>query len=158
MAIGELLIESGRVGLEALIDRYKRWRDESFFEELEPAAQTAFLEVVVAAIVHDGKKAYNEERWLERRTDDSAMVEAALEVALAALPGDAGEDEYRAFVAARAEKLDSQARERAFANAAALLIASHAETSVDAALVFGDALGIEKGTATAEIETLRGGL
>lgn len=146
--VGQLAIEAGAI-------KFRIWRDESHFESLDEEAKRAFLEVVIAAILADGHESELERAWLARREEVGAaraLIDEALATVRAALPPGASLDARAAFVGARHDALgDEETRERAFANAARILLASGGAGAVDEAKAFGMALGLSEGDASSAI-------
>lgn len=144
--VAEALIGLGTVGVEAGMQAYRRWRDETYFGELTEPQQAAFLEVVLAAILQDGEQSEAELRWLERREAAGAareLIDAAMETVKRALPEGSTGDDYVAFVRSRVERLgEDESRERAFTNACRILIAANGDDAAATARLFGDGLGI----------------
>ncbi len=143
--IAELVAAAGEVAIRAVLaGPVREWRLDSFYEDLAPDQRRQMLEVMAAAIVHDGHVSEFEEAWLDRRRKadpgEPERVEAALATAREALTG-AQTEAYRTFVAARASAFpDEDAREKVVKAAFVLLRASAASEAVFA--TFGEALGV----------------
>lgn len=137
------------------------WRKHVALEELSSEQQRVFLEIVVAAILEDGKQSDVERKWLERRKAkgfDESVIDHVLAVVTASLPKGSTGDDYEAFVKDRKKALESDdVRRRAFESAVHFLLLadpnSHREgKSWRMARRFGKGLGI--GDALID-ETLR---
>ncbi len=152
--VAELLAVGGQLAVHALIaGPVREWRLSSFYGDLDRDRKRAFLEIVCAAIVHDGQVSEAEQKWLDRRAtsdeNDGDLVESALGVAKAALSG-AAPATYRAYVAERAEAFAANGdREKVYVAAAVLLQGNGASTST--LELFGDALGLA-GTRRGELD------
>lgn len=146
--VAEALISLGTVGVDAGMQAYRRWRDETYFGELPEPHQAAFLEVVLAAILQDGEQSEAETRWLERREAAGAareLIDTAMAEVRRALPEGSSSDDYVAFMKTRVERLGAEeSRERAFTNACHILIAANGADALRTARLFGESLGISQ--------------
>ncbi len=144
--VGELFISVGQLAGDFAVSRWKSWRMERFFDELEPEAKRAVAEIIVAAIMQDGEQSEVEKSWLEKRRsrdDDRQVVDDAIATVARALPEGSNTDRFVAFVQERASKLpEERERKKAFAGAALALVASKREGALDVATRFGAALGL----------------
>jgi hypothetical protein len=132
------------VGTFVLGRSIREWRLDSFFADLEPLEQRAFLEVAAAAVLEDGKLSDDEKAWLDRRRSGSRspdVVDAAIATATEILPPRKSQDAFRAFLEERGRALgDDEKRQRAF-YAAAILLARASSPDVQATTrLFGEAL------------------
>lgn len=125
--IAELLVEVvGGLLVAASARKIKRWREASFFDDLSEDHKRPFLEIVIAAILHDGVQGGVESDWLERRRASGAndrLVNDALAAVRAALPAGSNNETFVAFVTARAEHLATEEqRSKAFDSMAYFLL------------------------------------
>lgn len=144
--LGELFIT---VGAEfafwlAMTGPVREWRLDSFYKDLSDGQRRAFLAMMAAAVLSDGKIDEREARWIERRKEalpeQAALVDDALEQTRKALPGGLMGEAGVAFLAERAAHFtDEEDRERVFLAAAALLRFTERP---EALLLFRDALSI----------------
>lgn len=112
---------SGGAGLAGKIREH---RLDGFLSALPDPERRAFLEIVAAAILDDGKLSDAEKAWLDARRETAGddLVNAAIATATSVMPPREDAGALRAFLAERADRLASDAhRERAFAAAALAL-------------------------------------
>jgi hypothetical protein len=156
--LGEVLIGLGTWGTQLGMNRVRRWRDEAYFEALSDGEKAVFLEIVIAAILEDGVRSELESQWLERRAEAGAareLIDAALATVREALPDGSSTDDVVELVAGRAAQLGSdESRERAFTNAARILLASNREGARDVAALFGRGMGLDPKKADAIVGQL----
>lgn len=154
--VGESL---GSLGLTRFLSERKL---NTLFKELDSTQKRAFLEIVGAAVMYDGKVSDHEQAWLERRRkvndEDAALVDAALNVARDALPPGSPKEAFAAFVEKRAGFFsDPEVRERALTVTIMVLRSSEIEDRVAAGKLFGAALGVPEATVAQIDSSVSGG-
>lgn len=142
-----------------LAGKIREHRLDGFLSALTDVERRAFLEIVAAAILDDGKLSDAEKAWLDARREMAGddLVNAAIATATTVMPP---RDEVGAlgrFIAERADRLASDAhRERAFAAAALALHDAAGEGWREHVRTFADALRVPDGTRAALLRGVEG--
>jgi hypothetical protein len=149
--LGLMVYEAGRAAVR---------EDSTSLEELTPEQQRVFTEVIVAAILFDGKRTELEEEWIaKRRAELPSLVDEAVGIATSSLPEGCGRDDYEDFVKHRKKALGSErTRERVFETSARFLLAGpkgrFEGPAWEMTRRFGRALGIDDVTIGDAIQRL----
>lgn len=157
--LATLLAVSIEPGSSGLASKIREHRLDGFLSALPDPERRAFLEIVAAAILDDGKLSDAEKAWLDARRETAGddLVNASIATATTVMPPREDVGALRSFLAERADRLASDShRERAFAAAALALHDAGGEGWREHAAAFAEALRVPGPVQTALLGAMSG--